>query len=111
MWVYKECSFQDFRTNIKFNIKIIPQCTKSMIFRDLLNGNIVESKLCMKKNSIRAVYNHAQHLDERRKIMQVWADFLDFAFFGEDAPKKEAGKTSEKEDEITEEFEKVKAIK
>ncbi|MGP5436501.1 hypothetical protein [Psychrobacter alimentarius] len=30
-----------------------------------------------KKSSIRAVYNHAQHLDERRKIMQVWADFLD----------------------------------
>ena len=30
-----------------------------------------------KKSNIRAVYNHAQHLDERRKIMQVWADFLD----------------------------------
>ena len=30
-----------------------------------------------KKSSIRAVYNHAQHLEERRKIMQVWADFLD----------------------------------
>lgn len=30
-----------------------------------------------KKSSIRAVYNHAQHLDERRKIMQVWVDFLD----------------------------------
>jgi hypothetical protein len=30
-----------------------------------------------KKSSIRAVYNHAQHLKERRKIMQVWADFLD----------------------------------
>ncbi|MFP3354779.1 hypothetical protein R0K04_25850, partial [Pseudoalteromonas sp. SIMBA_153] len=24
-----------------------------------------------------SVYNHAQHLEERRKIMQVWADFLD----------------------------------
>ena len=30
-----------------------------------------------RKSSIRAVYNHAQHLEERRKIMQVWADFLD----------------------------------
>lgn len=29
------------------------------------------------KSSIKAVYNHAQHLEERRKIMQVWADFLD----------------------------------
>ena len=30
-----------------------------------------------KKSSIRAVYNHVQHLEERRKIMQAWADFLD----------------------------------
>ena len=31
-----------------------------------------------KKIGIRVVYNHAQNLEERRKIMQVWAaDFLD----------------------------------
>lgn len=29
------------------------------------------------KNSIRAAYNHAEHLDERRKMMQWWADYLD----------------------------------
>ena len=44
--------------------------------------------------------------DERAEVNKKrdedWADFLDFAFFGEDSPKKEAGKTSEKEDEITE---------
>ncbi len=41
-------------------------------------GDAIEKQMAHdKKNSIRAVYNHAQHLEERRKIMQVWADFLD----------------------------------
>jgi integrase len=29
------------------------------------------------KNKIRAVYNHAEYLPERRKMMQAWADYLD----------------------------------
>lgn len=28
-------------------------------------------------NRVRAVYNHAEYLPERRKMMQVWADYLD----------------------------------
>ena len=26
---------------------------------------------------MRAAYNYAEHLPERRKMMQVWADYLD----------------------------------
>jgi hypothetical protein len=26
---------------------------------------------------VRAAYNRAQRLDERRKMMQMWADYLD----------------------------------
>jgi len=29
------------------------------------------------RNKIRAVYNHAEYLPERRKMMQEWADYLD----------------------------------
>jgi len=29
------------------------------------------------RNTIRASYNFAQHLPERRKMMQSWADYLD----------------------------------
>jgi integrase len=29
------------------------------------------------KNRIRAVYNHAEYLPERQKMMQAWADYLD----------------------------------
>jgi integrase len=31
----------------------------------------------MEQNEIRAAYNRAQYLDERRKMMQSWADYLD----------------------------------
>ena len=41
-------------------------------------GDAIEKQLAHDiRNNIRAVYNHAQHLEERRRIMQVWADFLD----------------------------------
>lgn len=29
------------------------------------------------KNSVRRAYNHAEHLDVRREMMQAWADYLD----------------------------------
>ena len=31
----------------------------------------------VERNSVRAAYNHAQHLPERRRMMQSWADYLD----------------------------------
>lgn len=31
----------------------------------------------MEQNEIRAAYNRAQYLEERRKMMQAWADYLD----------------------------------
>jgi integrase len=29
------------------------------------------------KDKVRAAYNRAQYLDERRRMMQAWADYLD----------------------------------
>ena len=29
------------------------------------------------RNKVRASYNQAQYLDERKKMMQDWADYLD----------------------------------
>jgi hypothetical protein len=29
------------------------------------------------RDKVRAVYNRAQYLDERRRMMQSWADYLD----------------------------------
>ncbi|MGR8930213.1 MAG: tyrosine-type recombinase/integrase [Gammaproteobacteria bacterium] len=38
----------------------------------------IERQLChMPKDAVRAAYNRAQYLDERRRMMQAWADYLD----------------------------------
>ncbi|EQD69665.1 Phage integrase, partial [mine drainage metagenome] len=29
------------------------------------------------RDAVRAAYNYAEHLPERRKMMQAWADYLD----------------------------------
>lgn len=38
----------------------------------------IERQLChMPRDAVRAAYNRAQYLDERRKMMQSWSDYLD----------------------------------
>jgi len=42
------------------------------------NPDAIERQLSHKdKNIIRRSYNHAQHLEERREMLQFWADYLD----------------------------------
>lgn len=45
----------------------------------------IERQLChMPKDQVRAAYNRAQYLDERRRMMQSWADYLDSLKAGAD---------------------------
>ncbi|ANE55930.1 integrase arm-type DNA-binding domain-containing protein [Methylomonas sp. DH-1] len=45
----------------------------------------IERQLChMPKDQVRAAYNRAQYLDERRRMMQSWADYLDGLRVGAD---------------------------
>ncbi|PIZ31902.1 MAG: integrase [Alphaproteobacteria bacterium CG_4_10_14_0_8_um_filter_53_9] len=42
------------------------------------NRDAIERQLAHgEKNKVRAAYNHAEYLPERRKMMQAWADYLD----------------------------------
>ncbi|MBT3717373.1 MAG: site-specific integrase [Candidatus Marinimicrobia bacterium] len=42
------------------------------------NTDLIELQLShVEKNKVKAAYNHAQHLEERTKMMQAWADYLD----------------------------------
>jgi integrase len=44
----------------------------------LFSGDAIERQLAhVQGNKVRAAYNHAQYLPERRKMMQWWADYLD----------------------------------
>lgn len=37
----------------------------------------IERQLAHKDTTIRGIYNHQEHLDERCEMLQVWADYLD----------------------------------
>ena len=40
--------------------------------------DIIETQLAHKDpDAVRMVYNRAQYMDERRKMMEEWADYLD----------------------------------
>ena len=40
--------------------------------------DVIEAQLAHgERNAIRAAYNHAEYMEERRAMMQAWADFLD----------------------------------
>lgn len=42
------------------------------------NRDAIERQLAHgERNTVRAAYNHAEYLPERRKMMQAWADYLD----------------------------------
>lgn len=48
-------------------------------------SHLIEKQLAHSdKNKIRAVYNHAEYMPERRKMMQAWADYLDRLAAGEE---------------------------
>ena len=40
--------------------------------------NVIERQLAHgERNKIKAAYNHAEYLDDRRIMMNEWADYLD----------------------------------
>jgi integrase len=42
------------------------------------NKDAIERQLAhAERNNVRAAYNYAEHLPERRRMMQEWADWLD----------------------------------
>lgn len=53
------------------------------------NSDWIERQLAhSERDGVRAAYNHAQYLAERRRMMQWWADFLDQKAAGNGAPLK-----------------------
>ena len=43
------------------------------------NHQVIERQLAhAERNAVSAAYNFAEHLPERRKMMQAWADYLDW---------------------------------
>lgn len=50
----------------------------SMLNEQGWNGDVIERQLAhAERNKVRAAYNRAEHLHQRRSMMQAWADYLD----------------------------------
>jgi integrase len=50
----------------------------TILNENAFRADVIERQLAhSEQNSVRAAYNHAQYLPERRKMMQWWADYLD----------------------------------
>ena len=44
------------------------------------HADVIERQLAhAERDGVRAAYNHAEYLPERKKMMQWWADYLDAA--------------------------------
>lgn len=55
-------------------------CASTILNENGFQPDIIERQLAhCERNKVRAAYNHAQYLAERRKMMQWWADYLDDA--------------------------------
>lgn len=61
-----------------------PPCTASGRFSSTIaneagyNPDAIERQLAHReKNAVRAAYHRSEYLQERRKMMQDWADYLD----------------------------------
>ena len=48
------------------------------------NPDAIERQLAhVERNKVRGAYNRAQYLEERRRMMQAWADYLDALAVGD----------------------------
>lgn len=53
-------------------------CASSLLHEQGYPSHLIEMQLAhADKNSTRGTYNHAHYLDERRHMLQEWADYLD----------------------------------
>ena len=51
------------------------------------NHQAIERQLALaERNEVSAAYNYAEHLPERRRMMQAWADYLDGLRAGGELP-------------------------
>jgi len=49
-----------------------------MLHEKGFNSDMIERQLAhAERNSVKAAYCHAEYLPERKKMMQVWSDYLD----------------------------------
>ncbi len=68
---------QNSRAHISVNV-VLGSMTSTLLNEQGWNRNAIERQLAhAERNSVRAAYNYAEFMPERKKMMQAWADYLD----------------------------------
>ena len=50
----------------------------TILYENNFPGDIIELQLShVERNAVKAAYNHAEYLPQRRELMRWWADWLD----------------------------------
>ncbi len=80
--VISENAINDMLTKMGYKGRIVGHGFRSLFSTVLnehgFNRDAIERQLAhMERNGVRAAYNRAEYLDERRRMMQWWADFLE----------------------------------
>ncbi|OFV04690.1 hypothetical protein HMPREF3119_00330 [Morganella sp. HMSC11D09] len=58
--------------------RVFHHATSTILHEKGYNSAWIETQLAhIDKNAIRGTYNHAQYMDERREMMQWYADYMD----------------------------------
>ena len=66
------------RVNFIAYTKLQASMASTLLNEQRWNRDAIERQLAhAERNSVRAAYNHAEFMPERKKMMQAWADYLE----------------------------------
>jgi Phage integrase family. len=72
------CAVRTLDLNVRnFVIHCFRRTARTLLYEKGYNSDWVKKCLAHKIGGVRGVYNRAQYLNQRRKMLQSWADFVD----------------------------------
>jgi len=61
----------------RFTIHDLRRTASTILHEQGWNTDVIEKALNHTMRGVRGIYNRAEYLDQRREMLQAWADFLD----------------------------------
>ena len=61
----------------RFTIHDLRRTASTILHEQGWNTDVIEKALNHTMRGVRGIYNRAEYLDQRREMLQAWADYLD----------------------------------
>jgi len=62
---------------VYFTIHDLRRTASTLLHEAGFNSDVIEKALAHEQKGVRGIYNRAQYADQRREMLQWWADFVD----------------------------------